>query len=107
MYVKYSLRAFSRFDDLISKASTLENRFLEHKRERKGNTMVNKMESVMVGIKKPPTTLKVKYTAETTKPTTTEQETPPKRPSIKEQQEQAYTFHHNDLESLFKQKIES
>lgn len=67
--------------------------------------MVNKMESGMVGTKKPPTKLKVKHIAETTKPA--EQEAPPKRPSMKERQENTYTFHPDDLESFFKQTIES
>lgn len=56
---------YSRFDDLISKVSALERRLLDYKHERKGKTMINKMESAMVGAKKSPTKLKVKYTMET------------------------------------------
>lgn len=62
--------------------------------------MVNKMESAMVGTKRPPTKLKVNHNTETTK--LAEQQAPPKRPSMKERQEKAYTFHLDDLESLFK-----
>lgn len=58
------------------------------------------MESAMVGTKRSPTKLKVKYNTEITKPA--EQEAPPKRPSMKEQQEKAYIFHLDDLESLFR-----
>lgn len=59
----------------------------------------------MVGAKRSPTKLKVKHTIEVTKPV--EQEVPPRRPSIKERQEKAYIFHPDDLESLFKQTVES
>lgn len=69
---------YSGLDDLISKASALEKRLLEHKRERKGKAMVNKMESTMVGTKKPLTKLKVKHTIETAKLGTTEQEALPR-----------------------------
>lgn len=67
--------------------------------------MINKMESIMVGAKRPPTKLKVKHKIEVTKPT--EQKAPPRRPSMKECQEKAYTFHPDDLGSLFKQIIDS
>lgn len=67
--------------------------------------VVNKMESTMFGTKKSPTKLKVKHTIETTK--STEQETLRRRPSMKEWHEKAYTFHLDDLESLFKQTIKS
>lgn len=58
---------------------------------------VNKMESAIVGTQRPPTKLKVKHNTKTTKPV--EQEAPPKKLSMKEQQEKAYTFHLDDLES--------
>lgn len=62
------MQKYSRFNELISMVSTLQRRLLDHKCERKGNTVVNKIESTMVGTKKLPTKLKVKYTIETTKP---------------------------------------
>lgn len=63
------------------------------------------MESTMVDTKKPQTKLKVKHTAETTKPP--KQEAPLKRPNMKERKEKAYIIHPNDLEGLFKQIIKS
>lgn len=59
---------FSGFDDLISKALALERRLLDHKREKRGKAVVNKMESTMVETKRPPTKLKVGHTTETSKP---------------------------------------
>lgn len=61
-----TLQTFSGFDDLISKAYDLEKRLFEHKRKRKGKTVVNKLESAMVGAKKPAATkLLVKKAPET------------------------------------------
>lgn len=91
---------YFRFDNLISKASALERRLLDHKSEKRGKIVVNKMKSAMVGTKRSPTKLKVRHTTKATKPA--EQEAPPKRPSMKEHQEKAYTFHPDDLENLFK-----
>lgn len=96
---------YSGFDDLISKASALERRLLDHKREKREKIVVNKMESAMVAPKSSPTKLKVKHATEAAKPM--EQEAPPRRPSMKESQKKAYTFHPNDFESLFKQTVES
>lgn len=67
--------------------------------------MVNKMKSAIVGTKRSPTKLKVGYTTKTSK--LAEQEAPPRRSSIKERQENTYTFHPDDLESIFKQTMES
>lgn len=67
--------------------------------------MINKMESAMVGTKRPRTKLKVKHNIETTK--LAEQEAPSGRPSMKEQQEKAYIFHPDNLECLFRQTVES
>lgn len=63
------------------------------------------MESAMVAAKKSPTKLKVRHTSEITKPV--EQEAPLRRPNMKKRQEKAYTFHLDDLKSLFKQTVES
>lgn len=64
---------YSRFDDLISKASSLERRLLDHKSEKRRKTVINKMQSFMVGAKESPTKLKVRHTTETTKPTEQEE----------------------------------
>lgn len=105
LFLHLTTQKYFGFDDLISKVSALEKRLLDDKPEKRGKMVVNKIESAMVGAKKSPTKLKVRHTIETTKPT--EQKAPLRRPSMKEQQEKAYTFHPDDLESLFKQIIES
>lgn len=98
-------QTFLGFDDLISKAYNLENRLLEHNQERKGKTVVNKLEFAMIGAKKPGTKLLVKKTVETTTVPPSRQEASTRRLNMKERQDRTYTFHPDDLESFFKQTL--